>query len=123
MQTNAAEALTGFNAATFDLQLRADSVRSYRVYPERFSSEGSKRNNLFCAYRAVEKSAALFSWVRRAAWRRKSSSNLESLTAEKVKFSPVCSLLVVYRPETNPLQIVSILHGGRDVERLLRNRL
>src|ERR1700751_1722965 len=31
MQANAAEALTGFYAATFGLQLRADSVRSYRV--------------------------------------------------------------------------------------------
>ena len=31
--------------------------------------------------------------------------------------------LIVYRPETKPLQIVAILHGRRDVERLLKNRL
>lgn len=49
-------------------------------------------------------------------WRR-------NLTAEAVKFFPVYSYLIVYRPETTPLQIVSILHGRRDVEQLLRGRL
>ena len=33
------------------------------------------------------------------------------------------SYLIVYRAETMPLQIVSILHGRRDVEQLLRDRL
>jgi|SRR5882762_659257 len=33
------------------------------------------------------------------------------------------SYLIVYRSETMPLQIVSILHGRRDVEQLLRDRL
>jgi toxin ParE1/3/4 len=49
-------------------------------------------------------------------WRR-------NLTEERVKFFPVYSYLVVYRPDTKPLQIVSILHGRRDVERILRGRL
>ncbi len=49
-------------------------------------------------------------------WRR-------NLTDEAVKFFPVYSYLIVYRPETTPLQIVSILHGRRDVEELLRDRL
>jgi hypothetical protein len=31
--------------------------------------------------------------------------------------------LVVYRPETKPLQVVSILHGRRDVQQILRGRL
>ena len=47
----------------------------------------------------------------------------KNLTDEKVKFFPVYSYLIVYRPETTPLQIVSILHGRRDVEQLLRDRL
>lgn len=47
----------------------------------------------------------------------------KSLTDEDVKFFPVYSYLIVYRPKTKPLQIVSILHGRRDVERLLRDRL
>jgi toxin ParE1/3/4 len=49
-------------------------------------------------------------------WRR-------NLTDEAVKFFPVYSYLIVYRPETTPLQIVSILHGRRDVGQLLRDRL
>jgi toxin ParE1/3/4 len=49
-------------------------------------------------------------------WRR-------NLTDEAVKFFPVYSYLIVYRPETTLLQIVSILHGRRDVEQLLRDRL
>jgi hypothetical protein len=31
--------------------------------------------------------------------------------------------LIVYRPETKPLQIASILHGRRDVEQILKGRL
>jgi toxin ParE1/3/4 len=47
----------------------------------------------------------------------------KDLTDEVVKFFPVYSYLIVYRPETKPLQVVSILHGRRDVEQLLRGRL
>jgi toxin ParE1/3/4 len=47
----------------------------------------------------------------------------KDLTDEVVKFFPVYSYLIVYRPEATPLQIVSILHGRRDVEQLLRGRL
>ncbi|MGA9528938.1 MAG: type II toxin-antitoxin system RelE/ParE family toxin [Terriglobales bacterium] len=43
------------------------------------------------------------------------------LTDEPVKFFPVYSYLIVYRPETKPLQVASILHG-RDVERILKSR-
>jgi len=45
------------------------------------------------------------------------------LTAEPVKFFAVYSYLIVYRPETKPLQVVAILHGYRDVERILTERL
>jgi len=47
----------------------------------------------------------------------------KDLTDESVKFFPVYSYLIVYRPETDPLQIASILHGRRDVEQILKNRL
>jgi hypothetical protein len=40
-----------------------------------------------------------------------------------VKFFPVYSYLIVYRPATKPLQIASILHGRRDVAGLLKDRL
>ncbi len=45
------------------------------------------------------------------------------LTDQNVKFFPVYSYLIVYRPDTKPLQIVSILHGRRDVEEILKGRL
>ena len=48
-------------------------------------------------------------------WRR-------DLTGHDVKFFSVYSYLVVYRPETQPLQIVSILHGRRDLEEILKRR-
>ncbi|MBZ5706925.1 MAG: type II toxin-antitoxin system RelE/ParE family toxin [Acidobacteriia bacterium] len=47
----------------------------------------------------------------------------KSLTNADVKFFPVYSYLVAYRPETKPLQVVSILHGRRDVEQILQDRL
>ncbi len=47
----------------------------------------------------------------------------KDLTDEPVKFFPVYSYLIVYRPETNPLQVVAILHGYRDLEQLLWDRL
>jgi plasmid stabilization system protein ParE len=37
-----------------------------------------------------------------------------------VRFFPVYSYLVVYRTETKPLQVVAILHGRCEVERVLQ---
>jgi plasmid stabilization system protein ParE len=45
------------------------------------------------------------------------------LTRADVRFFPVYSYLIVYRPETKPLQVVAILHGARAVARLLAKRL
>ncbi|HXY26085.1 MAG TPA: type II toxin-antitoxin system RelE/ParE family toxin [Candidatus Acidoferrum sp.] len=42
------------------------------------------------------------------------------LTNADVRFFAVYSYLIVYRPETKPLQVVSILHGRRDVEQILK---
>jgi toxin ParE1/3/4 len=47
----------------------------------------------------------------------------KNLTDEAVKFFPVYSYLIVYRPDTKPLQVVSVLHGRRDVEQILKDRL
>jgi plasmid stabilization system protein ParE len=44
------------------------------------------------------------------------------LTNAPVKFFPVYSYLIVYRPETKPFQVVAILHGRRDVPRILKDR-
>jgi toxin ParE1/3/4 len=48
-------------------------------------------------------------------WRR-------DLTTREVKVFPVYSYLIVYKPETKPLEVVSILHGHQDVERILSDR-
>jgi len=48
-------------------------------------------------------------------WRR-------DLTDEPVKFFPVYSYLIVYRPETKPLQVAAIVHGHRDVAEILKKR-
>jgi plasmid stabilization system protein ParE len=47
----------------------------------------------------------------------------QDLTSADVRFFPVYSYLIVYRPERKPLQVVAILHGNRDVERILAKRL
>jgi plasmid stabilization system protein ParE len=49
-------------------------------------------------------------------WRR-------DLTDEPVKFFAVYSYLIVYRSDTKPLQVVAILHGFRDVEHILIERI
>ena len=51
-----------------------------------------------------------------------SGHSRNDLTDEPVRFFPVYSYLIVYRPESKPLQVVAILHGSRDVEQILRDR-
>lgn len=46
----------------------------------------------------------------------------KDLTSEPVRFFPVYSYLIVYRPAARPLQVVAVLHGRRDVEKILRQR-
>jgi toxin ParE1/3/4 len=43
----------------------------------------------------------------------------EDLTDRTLKFWPIYSYLIVYDPETKPVQIVRILHGRRDLEEIL----
>ncbi len=45
------------------------------------------------------------------------------LTSSKVLFYRVFSYLVIYEPGSNPLQILGVLHGKRNVARILRQRL
>ena len=45
------------------------------------------------------------------------------LTSRKVLFYRVFSYLVIYEPASNPLQILGVLHGKRNVARILRQRL
>lgn len=44
------------------------------------------------------------------------------LTSHPVLFWPVRSYQLIYRPETQPLEIVAVLHGKRNIRRILRER-
>lgn len=46
----------------------------------------------------------------------------EDLTDRPLKFWTVYPYLVVYVPESEPLTIIAVLHGARDVEQLLKER-
>ena len=50
---------------------------------------------------------------------RKIGHRREDLTDEHVLFWPVGSYLIVYVPESRPLEIVRVISGARDVLRLL----
>lgn len=41
------------------------------------------------------------------------------LTGQPVRFWPVRSYLVVYKADSRPLEIVRVVHGARDLTRLL----
>ena len=41
------------------------------------------------------------------------------LVAEPLRFWPVYSYLIVYRPESEPIEIVRVLHGARDVSAII----
>ncbi len=43
----------------------------------------------------------------------------EDLALLPVLFYAVWSYLVIYKPDTRPLEIVRVLHGARDVEAIL----
>jgi antitoxin ParD1/3/4 len=43
-------------------------------------------------------------------------------TKGPVLFFPVYSYLIAYRPGTDPLQILAIVHGSRDVQKVLKQR-
>jgi toxin ParE1/3/4 len=42
------------------------------------------------------------------------------LTPRSVKFWPVYSYVIIYDPSSDPVQIIRILHGNRDLESILR---
>jgi plasmid stabilization system protein ParE len=45
----------------------------------------------------------------------------KDLTDKQVRFFPVHSYLIVYRADTQPLQVASIIHGARDVPQMLKD--
>ncbi len=46
----------------------------------------------------------------------------KDLTKRPVLFFPLYSFLVVYQPEVQPLRIIAVLRGKRNLKRLLKKR-
>ena len=46
----------------------------------------------------------------------------KDLTDRSVLFFPLYSFLIVYQAETNPIPIIAVLRGKRDVKRVLKER-
>jgi len=69
-------------------------------------------DNVEAADRVIEELFEAF--VHLAQWPA-SGHTRRDVTKQGVRFWPVRSYLVVYRFETAPLQIVTILHGARDI--------
>jgi antitoxin ParD1/3/4/toxin ParE1/3/4 len=42
------------------------------------------------------------------------------LTDEPVRFWCIYSYLIVYRPETKPIEVIRVIHGAQDVAARLR---
>jgi antitoxin ParD1/3/4 len=47
----------------------------------------------------------------------------KELTARPVLFFPLYSFLVVYQPDVNPIRVMAVLRGKRNVRQILRERL
>jgi antitoxin ParD1/3/4/toxin ParE1/3/4 len=41
------------------------------------------------------------------------------LADERQRFWTVRSYVIVYRPDTDPLQVIRVIHGTRDIQNLL----
>ena len=46
----------------------------------------------------------------------------KDLTPRPVLFIPLYSFLVIYQPDRNPIRIMAVLRGKRDIKRILRKR-
>ncbi len=75
----------------------------------RFDSPGAARRVL----------AEIRRSMRRLAEMPRIGHTRKDLTDKPVRFWPIYSYLIVYRPETRPLQVIRVLHGARDVKRVL----
>ena len=98
--------MKGFRLAP---QARAD-IREIWTYIAADSSEaaGRVRN-------------AILDSCRRLAQHPRIGHRRDDLTSrDDVLFWPVYSYLIVYRADTKPLEILRVLHGNRDVSRILR---
>ena len=60
--------------------------------------------------------------MRRLAELPQSGHLRRDLADEPLRFWQVYSFLIVYRPETQPLQVIRVLHASRDVRSILQDK-
>jgi plasmid stabilization system protein ParE len=69
---------------------------------------------------AVRVSDAIYDAVGKLAENPGIGHTREDLTDRPLKFWSVYSYLVVYDPHSRPLTVIAVLHGARDVEKVLK---
>jgi plasmid stabilization system protein ParE len=85
-----------------------DDLREIRDYIARDSAEAARR--VLSELRAA---------MRRLAEMPEMGHFREDLADEPLRFWPVHSYLIIYRPDRNPLEVVRVLSGYRDIAELL----
>jgi antitoxin ParD1/3/4 len=97
-------------------------VRHFRLAPE--AREDIKDIWSFIAVDSIEAAGRVREEIRnnclRLAQHPRIGHRRDDLTTrEDVLFWPVYSYLIIYRPHVRPLEILRVLHGKRDVKRVL----
>ena len=97
--------------------------RSYRLTPEARANVDEigtfiAEDNVDAGVRVLEALERAFELL---AARPEIGHTREDLTTRPLKFWAVYSYLVVYDPLSTPLTILAVLHGARDIERLLKD--
>lgn len=96
--------------------LTAEAQEDLRIIRDHVLNEGGFRAARYVVSSFVAAFRALARTPGQGHWR-------EDLTERKeLRFWAVFSYLVVYRTDKTPLNIVAVLHGNRDVKRLLLAR-
>jgi toxin ParE1/3/4 len=93
-------------------------VRRFRLAPE--ARQDIKEIWSYIARDSIDAAARVRHEIRDACRRLAKYPNIgherdDLTTHEDVRFWPVYSCLIIYRPATRPLQILRVLHGKRDV--------
>jgi plasmid stabilization system protein ParE len=93
-------------------------VRGFRLAPEARKDIKTIWSNIACD--SLEAAARVRQEIRDACRRLAQHPYIgherDDLTSRKdVRFWPVYSYLIIYRPATRPLEILRVLHGKRDV--------
>ncbi len=97
--------------------------KAYRLTPE--AQAGVEEICAFVAEDSIDAALRVLEEFERAFDQLAATPGLghkrEDLTRRPVRFWGVFSYLVVYDPEGTPLTVIAVLHGARDIKRLLKN--